>query len=286
MQQILICSDLDRTLIPNGSAPESAQARPLFNHLADHPKIRLAYVSGRDKKLVERAIEKYTLPIPDFVIGDVGSTLYRLTDGQWIANRRWQKRIGRDWKGYRHEEIAAWLHAIEADGFRLQPPEKQNRFKISYYAKPSINPLSLKERIAAIFNHHGIAANLIWSLDEAANRGLLDVLPVQANKLEAIRFLMAEENVDESSVVFAGDSGNDIDVLASGLQAVLVNNAAAEIEQRARSELSSQAAADRLYKAQGEWLNMNGNYAAGVLEGVVHFFPETDEWLQSFEMDN
>jgi len=26
---------------------------------------------------------------------------------------------------------------------------------------------------------------------------------------------------------------------------------------------------------------MNGNYAAGVIEGVVHFFPETAGWLKS-----
>jgi hypothetical protein len=38
---------------------------------------------------------------------------------------------------------------------------------------------------------------------------------------------------------------------------------------------------DRLYPATGGWKGMNGNYAAGVLEGVVHFFPETAGWLKS-----
>jgi hydroxymethylpyrimidine pyrophosphatase-like HAD family hydrolase len=110
MKQLLLCSDLDRTLIPNGSAPESAQARPLFNLLAAHPKFRLAYVTGRDKKLVEQAIGAFNLPEPEFVIGDVGTTLYHLIDGQWISNRRWRKIIGRDWEGYSHEDIISWLH--------------------------------------------------------------------------------------------------------------------------------------------------------------------------------
>jgi hypothetical protein len=280
MKQLLLCSDLDRTLIPNGSAPESAQARPLFNRLATYPKLRLTYVTGRDKRLVEQAIETFNLPDPEFVIGDVGTTLYHLIGGQWISNRRWQKRIGRDWQGYSHEDITSWLHEIETDGFRLQPPEKQNRFKISYFTEPSINPQSLKKRITEIFYRHGIAANLIWSLDEADQRGLLDVLPVRANKLEAIRFLMTEEKVDESRVVFAGDSGNDLDVLASGLKAIVVNNAAADIEQQALDKLSARGNADRLYKARGGWRGMNGNYAAGVLEGVFHFFPVTADWLQ------
>jgi hypothetical protein len=36
---------------------------------------------------------------------------------------------------------------------------------------------------------------------------------------------------------------------------------------------------DTLYLAQGSFLGMNGNYAAGVLEGLAHFFPETAAWL-------
>jgi hypothetical protein len=31
----------------------------------------------------------------------------------------------------------------------------------------------------------------------------------------------------------------------------------------------------RLYFPEGNYCGMNGNYAAGVLEGMVHFFPET-----------
>jgi len=26
-------------------------------------------------------------------------------------------------------------------------------------------------------------------------------------------------------------------------------------------------------------MDMNGNYAAGVLEGLVHYFPESIEWI-------
>ena len=32
--------------------------------------------------------------------------------------------------------------------------------------------------------------------------------------------------------------------------------------------------------ARGGLLGMNGNYGGGVLEGLVHFLPETVEWLQ------
>jgi hydroxymethylpyrimidine pyrophosphatase-like HAD family hydrolase len=59
IQPLLICTDLDRTLIPNGEQPESPQARPLFRQLVSHSQIILAYVTGRDKMLVQEAIAEY-----------------------------------------------------------------------------------------------------------------------------------------------------------------------------------------------------------------------------------
>ena len=60
--RLLICTDLDRTLIPNGTQPESSAARKHFAMLVDHPDVTLAYVSGRHRALVEAAIERYRLP--------------------------------------------------------------------------------------------------------------------------------------------------------------------------------------------------------------------------------
>jgi len=37
---------------------------------------------------------------------------------------------------------------------------------------------------------------------------------------------------------------------------------------------------ETLYLARGDFLGMNGNYAAGILEGCVHFFPETKAWIE------
>lgn len=37
---------------------------------------------------------------------------------------------------------------------------------------------------------------------------------------------------------------------------------------------------DCLYLTQGGLLGMNGNYSAGVLEGLVHYLPHTLAWLQ------
>ena len=92
---------------------------------------------------------------------------------------------------------------------------------------------------------------------------------------------MADKAFEESNTVFAGDSGNDLDVLVSGLQAILVNNAAEDVRQTAIHRLTEDGHSDWLYLARGGFAGMNGNYAAGVLEGLVHFFPATAEWINS-----
>jgi hypothetical protein len=281
MKTILLCSDLDRTLIPNGAEDESPQARPLFAGLAAHPQLRLAYVSGRDKNLVKKAIVDFDLPEPDFVIGDVGTTLYHVDGNQWHMNQGWQHEIARDWNGHGHDDITALLADMNGKDFELQAPEKQNRYKISYYTDPSIDPRTLRQQVADILDNHQVAAHIIWSRDDAEQRGLLDILPRQANKLQAIRFLMADKAFEESNTVFAGDSGNDLDVLVSGLPAVLVKNAVDDVRQTALDRLAEAGIKNRLYLARGGFAGMNGNYAAGVLEGLVHFFPATAEWINS-----
>ena len=106
LQKILICSDLDRTIIPNGYQEESAHARPVFRQLAQNASICLAYVSGRDKQLILDAIEEFYLPMPDYAIGDVGTTLYRVRNGNWHLSDDWSDEIGIDWCGYNWEALA------------------------------------------------------------------------------------------------------------------------------------------------------------------------------------
>jgi hypothetical protein len=51
---ILLCSDMDRTILPNGDQEESPGVRAVFRLLVERPEIQLAYVSGRDKNLIQK----------------------------------------------------------------------------------------------------------------------------------------------------------------------------------------------------------------------------------------
>lgn len=274
---ILLCSDLDRTLLPNGPQPESPQVRTLLRRVAERPDVKLAYVSGRHRELLHEAIDSYQLPEPDYAITDVGTRIYEINGDRWQVWDAWEDEIGPDWGGQRHDELAALLSDLSP--LTLQETEKQNTFKLSYYVALDMDRVALLEAISHRLEQAGIHANLIWSVDELEHVGLLDILPASANKLHAIRFLIDTLHIPASRTLFAGDSGNDLAVLTSGMQSVLVANAAQDVRDAALQAVRDNGQPDKLYLAKGSFLGMNGNYAAGVLEGLAHFFPETVAWL-------
>ena len=273
MKKYLLCTDLDRTLIPNGAQPESPDARTLFRRLAAREDVALAYVSGRHLALLEQAITDYDLPRPDYAIADVGSTIYQATGGHWRPWDDWDDCIAPDWADLTRDELYALLNVFTV--LRPQEAEKQGRYKLSFYAPLETDAPALLDEMDRRLKQAGIRANLIWSVDEARELGLLDVLPASANKLHAIRFLMAKKGFAPEHTMFAGDSGNDLDVLLSYIPAVLVANAHADVKVRA-----AQAAPATLYVARGGYLGMNGNYSAGILEGAAHYWPQVDAWLR------
>ena len=276
---VLLATDLDRTLLPNGAQPESDLARPRFRRFAALPQVRLAYVTGRHKALVEQAMAEYDLPVPDFVIGDVGTSLYEVGAHGWSQRPDWQAAIRQDWAGRSHGDLAAAL--VEVSGLRIQEAEKQGPCKLSYYADPLDDPSSLMVQVRARLDATGAHCNLVWSVDETTATGLLDVLPARASKLHALEFLRRHLGTPLDHTVFAGDSGNDMEVLESQVPSVLVANAQDIVREEAVARALRNGHGQALYLARGGLKGMNGNYSAGILEGVAHFIPEARHWLES-----
>ena len=263
IKRLLLCTDLDRTLLPNGSQLESKFAREKFSLLVSKPEIVLTYVSGRHKQLILKAIEEFNIPFPDFVIGDVGTTIYTVVNN----NTTWE--LWDTWQ----EEIAQLFIGIEM--LQLQEPEKQNKFKLSYYIKPENLNKQLIEEINALLQHENINANVVWSINELTHTGLVDILPENATKLHAIEFLMKKTGFTYNNTIFAGDSGNDMPVLTSRINSVLVHNATVDVKIMAKEKAQKQCTTENLYIANGSNIaGLNGNYSAGILEGIYHYYPE------------
>jgi sucrose-6-phosphatase len=277
-KRILICTDLDRTLLPNGIQPESPGARAAFSRLVSCPEVTLAYVSGRHRELIEDAIRDYQLPLPDWVIGDVGTTIYQVRAGEWRYWQEWELDIGADWRGLTADDLRPLFTDLQA--LHLQEDSKQNRYKLSYYLPLQTDSSELQREMSRRLNLASIAASLIYSVDEASSTGLLDVLPALATKHHAVEFLMQHQGFDYSNTVFAGDSGNDLPVLVSPIHSVLVANAGSEVVEQAKTQALQQGTLAALYLAQGGFLGMNGNYSAGIVEGVAHYHPDTRFWME------
>ena len=291
MTQLLLCTDLDRTLIPNGDRQESENARRRFAEVACRPEITLVYVSGRDRNLVEKAIAEFAIPEPGWVIGDVGSSLYQLqpnhrAGGQsdhagkpsWLFSRAWQEEISLDWPGFARKQIAETLK--DFGELVPQEPERQGSYKLSYYLPIGFELEKLRSKITSKHEERGVHSCLIYSVYPQTQQGLLDVMPLRATKLHSVEFLMKQLGITAANTVFAGDSGNDMPILTSSVPSVLVANADPDIIEEARSCSIEKGTSEFLYLAKGNFLGMNGNYSAGILEGLAHYHPETKGWIE------
>ncbi len=261
---LLLCTDMDGTVIPDGRHPEAPDARPAFAAFCAQPHVTLVYVTGRDRGLVQKAIAEFSLPLPDYAITDVGSMIYAVQDGAWTEWTAWNDELARDWAAMDGTGIARLFSEIP--GLRLQEESKQNLHKVSFYFDAATNREHLRQTVEKQLADLNLRCNCIWSVDPVLGYGLLDLLPKGANKLLAIRFLQERLSVGQEDVVFAGDSGNDMQVFHSEIRSILVGNADEEVRQEAVEAVTQSGRSNLLYCARGF-------YAAGVLEGIRHYQP-------------
>jgi len=264
-KQLLLCTDLDRTLLPNGSQAETPGSRQKFCELVEQEHIRLVYVTGRHQHLVEQAINNFKIPIPDFVITDVGTRIFDLRSGEWQAWEQWEEAIDADWNGKNYVD----LHKLLGDlpDLRMQEFSKQNKHKLSYYVPLKLKQQEISEEIQQRLVAAQVKTNQVWSIDEPASIGLLDILPASAGKLQSIEFLRKKLGHDTRDTLFSGDSGNDIPVLASKIPSILVGNAAEDVRKIAIDTAQNNSTQEFLYLAKN-------NYSAGIIEGLLHYHPE------------
>ncbi|BAQ61368.1 alpha,alpha-trehalose-phosphate synthase [Geminocystis sp. NIES-3708] len=272
INKLLICTDLDRTLIPNGEAEESDNARYLFSQLVANSQVTLAYVTGRDQLLVKNAIAQYQLPLPNFVIADVGSSIYKIENNQWIREDNWDEKIAVDWQNKDYADLIPLFADLKS--CRLQEKSKQGLHKLSYYVSFDADVEILIKEIRLRLQQKQIKSNLIWSIDEEASIRLLDILPISANKRHAIEYLMEKQDFTLENTIFSGDSGNDLDVLISPIKSILVANAHEEVKEKVKFHLQTTGEKYSVYIAKGGYLSMNGNYSSGIVEGIFHYFPD------------
>lgn len=275
----LLVSDLDGTLIPTAD-DESPEARPLLRALVGEcPSMKLVYSTGRSYELARRGIEEFDLPEPHAIVVDVGTRLVeRDANGEWRDVEAWTESFLDGWRASAPADIRRALTA-EPD-VRPQEDEHQSRYKVSFYASPSIEDPERTRHVRDAVDALGLDARVTVSVDDVRQIGLIDVTPRRANKRDAASFVIDRYDMPVERTVFAGDSGNDATVFSCEIPSVAVRNTSDAVFDAAVESARAEGNAERLMRARGEFLGLNGRYAAGVLEGLAHFLPEVGGVLE------
>ena len=259
---VLLATDLDGTLIPLAGAASDQHALTLLADLLKRREMSLAFVTGRHFASVQNAIREHKLPLPDWILCDVGTSVFeRNADGEFRPADRYAQKLNQIAGGVEQKtllDIAASIPNV-----RPQESEKQSQFKTSFYASQECLDevvLQLGERLREVAAPYQI----ISSVDPFNGDGLIDLLPTGVSKAFALEWLCQEQSLSQRSVIFSGDSGNDLAAFNAGYNTVIVGNTAASIVEQVRESHRNAGWSDRLYHASQQ-------ATSGVLEGVQHF---------------
>lgn len=262
----ILATDLDRTLLPNGSWPADPGAIDLFNELTEQHDVMVVYVTGRNLDLAERAIAEFSIRHPDVLIGDVGTSIRRFERGAWQTHAGWEEHVKRT--SPRWDAGAIREAVLDIDGLTEQEPEHCGPFKQSYYVDHDRREEVLERVDQRIRGHFDEV--VIYSFDSLSGKGLLDFLPQSATKQTALEYVSREVGANKADVVFCGDSGNDIFPLTAGFAGVLVRNADEQLVAEVRQAVEKNPEL-KAYFATGGFKGLNGYYTSGVIEGAYHY---------------
>ena len=262
----ILATDLDRTLLPNGSWPEDPGAIDLFNELTEKNGVQVVYVTGRNLALSEDAIRQYGIRYPHVLIGDVGTSIRRYEQGHWLDDKGWDQLVRQRSPRWNAEAIRTAISGV--NGLVEQEREHCGPFKQSYYVDHANNTVILETVDACVKDQFDEA--IVYSFDSQSGKGLLDFLPDSATKQTALEYIAGELGADIADVVFCGDSGNDVLPLTAGFCGVLVRNADEQLVTRVMQAAESNPDLN-IYHARGGFKNLSGYYTSGVIEGAYHY---------------
>jgi sucrose-phosphate synthase len=211
-----IITDLDGTLIEGN---ESVGLKELTEWIEERKRgVVFGIATGRNREITRLAFEKFHLPEPDILICSAGSEIY-YTD-KFIVDKGYESYINYQWK---RKELEALLSRFPK--IRLQEPEAQWRFKISYYTDPDFDDDDMAD-LHKFLDDHKLRAKILLTENK-----FLDLLPFRAGKGNAVRYLSKKWKVPLTQIITAGNSGNDIDMVAGKTKGIVVANYSPEMEE-------------------------------------------------------
>lgn len=258
----VLATDLDGTFIPLDDCPTNEADLVTLTRMLDESGVTLVFVTGRHLESVQEVIAEKALPHPDWLICDVGTSIYHADEsGELRISQAYVERLDSIVGDYSIRRLRSELMPMSE--LRLQEEPKQGRFKLSYYCDANLCE-ELADRIQNHLDRNEAPYGIIHSVDPFNGDGLIDLVPLGASKAFALDWWAEHLNWDRRSIVFAGDSGNDFAALTAGFRSILVANADAKLVDHVRQ-----------VHAQNGWGNrliVSGSKAtSGVLDGIQRY---------------
>jgi HAD superfamily hydrolase (TIGR01484 family) len=258
----ILATDLDGTFIPLVNNAANRADLLTLNRLLESNNINLIFVTGRPFPSVMRVMKSANLPLANWILCDVGTSIYRkANDNDYQAIEAYHQHLEAIVSKIPRQLVVDALHTNPDIG--LQSEENQCPHKISYQCDAAKIDLVISA-IDRMLERDFPVWQALASMDPFDGRGLIDILPYGASKAHGLLWLAQHAQLDPSAIIFAGDSGNDLAALTAGFRAIVVGNANPKIAQAVHQKLSQRNLNHRLYIAKR-------HATSGVLEGLQSF---------------
>ena len=262
-ERSLLATDMDGTVIPlelsSGREEEIAEFREAVE--GAH-RLTLAYVTGRGLALARKGIRQFQLPEPDFLVCDVGTSVYSSKETGFEPDPEYAERMRGAMGGLDFSEVRESLEPM--GDILLQPEERQTDFKLSYHLPRGMDHSRILASVRQRLEGFGGLVQAVYSVGAPSGTGLLDLLPSGAAKDFALQYLKEITGVEDEDIVYAGDSGNDKAAILAGFNAIVVANAGEDLKGELRARAKEGGLTSRIHFSPFP-------FAKGVLEGCRHF---------------
>lgn len=236
--EFVLATDLDGTFLGGSDDDRAALYRAID---ASRHRMGLVFVTGRDPAFIEQLCDGTGVPWPDYVVGDVGTTIAAMIDRKVTPIEHLEEPIARAW-GDLGDDVRAALSA--APGLTLQPTPF--RYRVSYDYDAAAYDGTAERIVAEMGLDHIISANIYF-----------DVLPKGVSKGPSLVRLVQHLEIDPQKVLVAGDTMNDWSMFETGLPAVAVGGSEQPLVERVQDLPHAHMA--------------KGIGAAGIAEAIDYF---------------
>lgn len=215
----VLASDIDDTLTGDPGALHRL-ARQL-EALREHGQLYLILSTGRRLEQVIEGFDAEGIPQCDAVISQVGTEIYLPPfEAGMPPLDAWNRRLNDQ---FQRDRALRFLDGIS--GLEMQPDKYNTPLKISAWLDRTQDPESAARTVMQRVADAADGSQVIWSSSKN-----LDIIPADAGKGKAIKFLLNHQDVNAERVVVAGDSGNDSAMFDEFEYGIIVANAQDELK--------------------------------------------------------